>query len=46
VLARGCVIERDDDNSPLRMVGTHTDINELAKAQEQLNIAAEVYQQA
>jgi diguanylate cyclase (GGDEF)-like protein/PAS domain S-box-containing protein len=46
VLARGCVIERDKADLPIRMVGTHTDIDELTKAQEQLKVAAQVYQQA
>ena len=45
VLDRGRVIERDN-NKPVRMVGTHTDINELVEAQNQLKIAAMVYQQA
>lgn len=45
VLDRGRVIERDN-NKPIRMVGTHTDINALVEAQNQLKIAAMVYQQA
>ena len=33
ILARGLVVERDADGNPLRMIGTHTDIDE-AKARE------------
>ena len=35
VLSRGMVIERDADGKPLRMVGTHTDITELKRAEAQ-----------
>lgn len=33
ILARGLVVERDEDGRPLRMIGTHSDIDE-AKARE------------
>lgn len=33
ILARGLVVERDQDGRPLRMIGTHSDIDE-AKARE------------
>ena len=35
VLSRGMVIARDDDGQPLRMVGTHTDITDLKRAEAQ-----------
>jgi PAS domain S-box-containing protein len=35
VLSRGVVIARDDNDQPLRMVGTHTDITELKEAEAQ-----------
>jgi hypothetical protein len=33
ILVRGLVVERAEDGRPLRMIGTHTDIDE-AKARE------------
>jgi PAS domain S-box-containing protein len=35
VLSRGMVIERDDHNRPIRMIGTHTDITQARLAQAQ-----------
>ena len=35
VLSRGVVIARDEQQRPLRMVGTHTDITDLKKAEAQ-----------
>lgn len=36
VLARGKVVSRDQDGMPLRMTGTHTDLTEQKKLQDQL----------
>lgn len=36
VLARGKVVSRDQDGVPFRMTGTHTDLTEQKKLQEQL----------
>ena len=39
VLARGKVVSRDEAGVPLRMTGTHTDLTEQRKLQEQLSQA-------
>ncbi|MFC1563500.1 PAS domain S-box protein [candidate division KSB1 bacterium] len=36
ILGRGKVVERDKDNNPVRMIGTHVDIHERKTAQEAL----------
>lgn len=36
VLARGKVVERDKDERPVRMVGTHTDINDRKRIEDEL----------
>ncbi|QTN26517.1 EAL domain-containing protein [Rhodoferax sp. AJA081-3] len=36
ILTRGTVVERDLIGSPLRMIGTHTDISERKRAEEEL----------
>jgi len=36
ILARGMVVERDLIGTPLRMIGTHTDISERKRAEEKL----------
>lgn len=41
ILARGQVIQRDENGQPLRAIGTHTDINELKEAQEKLKHLAQ-----
>jgi PAS domain S-box-containing protein len=41
ILDRGKVIERKEDGSPKRVIGTHTDINEQKKTEQQLQKALE-----
>lgn len=36
ILDRGVVVERDEEGKPLRMIGTHTDIEELKKITQEL----------
>ncbi len=36
ILGRGKVVERDKEDKPIRMVGTHTDISELKLAEQSL----------
>jgi PAS domain S-box-containing protein len=36
VLARGRIVARDDEGKPLRMIGTHTDISDLKRAEEEI----------
>jgi PAS domain-containing protein len=36
IFDRGKIIERDDENKPLRVIGTHTDISQLIETQEKL----------
>ena len=38
VLDRGVVIERGDDGTPLRMIGTHTDVDASKKLYEQVSM--------
>jgi len=38
ILARGRVIERDESESPARMVGTHTDITDFKHVEEKLRL--------
>ncbi len=46
LLARGKVVERDEQGNALRMVGTHTDINGKKHAEEELFLAKETALQA
>jgi diguanylate cyclase (GGDEF)-like protein/PAS domain S-box-containing protein len=45
VLARGAVVARDDENKPLRMIGTHVDISSRKKTEVALKDAVN-FQQA
>jgi PAS domain S-box-containing protein len=40
---RGAIFEKDEDGTPVRMVGTHLDINEQVKAEEQLALSEKRY---
>lgn len=44
VLSRGRVTERDQNGRPLRMVGTHVDINDRKRAEESLRESEENYE--
>jgi PAS domain S-box-containing protein len=39
ILGRGIIVERDEKEEPLRLMGTHTDISELKSIQNDLRIA-------
>jgi PAS domain S-box-containing protein len=41
ILSRGRVVERDADNQPLRLVGSHTDISDRKQAEIELQAAKE-----
>ena len=41
ILSRGKVVEQDESNKPLRMVGTHTDISHLKKIEQDLRESQE-----
>lgn len=45
VLARGKVVEWDDEERPLRFVGTHCDISNLKQAEEELRRSSEKIKQ-
>lgn len=46
LLDRGMVVSRGEDNKPLRMIGTHTDISERKRTEEEKRILEKQYQQA
>jgi PAS domain S-box-containing protein len=37
ILGRGKIVEQDENGNPLRFVGTHTDISDRKRAEEELN---------
>jgi len=41
ILARGKIVSRDENNAPLRVVGTHVDISERKRIEEQLSESEE-----
>jgi diguanylate cyclase (GGDEF)-like protein/PAS domain S-box-containing protein len=43
VLSRGMVVARDAQGKPTRMIGTHSDISERHKREEELRLAATVF---
>jgi diguanylate cyclase (GGDEF)-like protein/PAS domain S-box-containing protein len=43
VLSRGMVVARDAQGKPIRMIGTHSDISERHKREEELRLAATVF---
>ncbi len=44
ILGRGMVVSHSEDDKPLRMIGTHTDISMHKQAEEELRIAATVFE--
>ncbi|MBI2381777.1 MAG: EAL domain-containing protein [Gammaproteobacteria bacterium] len=44
ILGRGRIIERDDQGQPLRMVGTNSDITARKAGEDQLSLAARVFE--
>ncbi len=46
ILAKGKVVERDENNLPLRMTGTHMDITERKLSESKLLMAASVFEHA
>ena len=46
ILGRGMIVRHDENNKPLRMVGTHTDITELKQAEEKLKLATSIFSHA
>ena len=45
ILGKGKVIERDENGNPLRIIGTISDITERKKAEEQIKLAKEEWEQ-
>jgi diguanylate cyclase (GGDEF)-like protein/PAS domain S-box-containing protein len=43
-LSRGLVVRRSADGKPLRMIGTHVDVNERREREERLRLAASVFE--
>ena len=46
ILDRGLVVNRDPAGTPLRLIGTHTDITERRNAEAKLQLAANVFNHA
>ncbi len=45
ILGRGRIVDRDEQGKPLRMIGTHTDISEVKRAEEELRLKSLVLDQ-
>ncbi|GAB1372683.1 hypothetical protein MASR1M45_27460 [Candidatus Kapaibacterium sp.] len=43
ILSLGKIVEYDDKNMPLRMLGTHTNINEKMLAEEKMQLASQMF---
>jgi PAS domain S-box-containing protein len=43
ILSRGMLISSDEQNRPLRMIGTHTDVTEQMRTKEKLRISEQQY---
>ncbi|MDD1607966.1 MAG: EAL domain-containing protein [Methylococcaceae bacterium] len=44
ILSVGNIVERDSSGAPLRMLGTHTDIDYLKQNEDRLNLLAKVFE--
>ncbi len=44
ILSVGSIVERDANGTPLRMLGTHTDINHLKHNEQRLRLLAKVFE--
>jgi len=43
VLSRGKIIDRDEDGTPLRLIGTHTDISKQIEKEQELKRTLEIF---
>jgi PAS domain S-box-containing protein len=43
IMARGKIIDRDEEGKPLRMIGTHTDLTETIKTKEEIRKMNELF---
>ncbi|HUK03124.1 MAG TPA: EAL domain-containing protein [Steroidobacteraceae bacterium] len=44
IASSGAVVERDPNGAPIRFAGTHADVSERKKSEEQLRLAASVFE--